>query len=250
MQSAEVFVTLVERQIRLRAKRAWLGVAWPVVAPLLLLALYAFVFNRIFTVPIDHYGEFLFAGLLPWTLVAQGLGLTVSSISSEPELIRRSRFPYEFLPMAGVAAMAAYFFVTLVGFVVYLAIVGRLDLVYVALLVVPVAALVLFTMSIAALLALLDVYNRDLRAVLGNILTVWFFLIPIVYRQDMVSSEVQTLRSIDPMNMIVGQFRDLLIYHQVSRPGHLVLMAVVCTALFVGTRRTFAHWNPRLPRDV
>lgn len=250
VRHGDLFVTLVERQIRIRAKRTWIGTVWPMVAPLLLLALYAFVFHSVFKVPVNHYGIFLFAGLLPWTLLAQSLGAAVTSISSEAELVRRAPFPYEFLPIATVASLAIYFVVGLVGFVIYLAVVGRLDVLLVPVLIVPVVALVLFVMGVSMLLALVDVHNRSLRTVLANLLTVWFFLVPVVYSAAMVSPRLRVLRSIDPMNMIVGQFRDVLYYGHLSRPLHLVLMAVVCVAFFLTCLTVFRRFARDLPRDV
>ncbi|MGI8778041.1 MAG: hypothetical protein ACR2LJ_11830 [Acidimicrobiales bacterium] len=66
-----VLSVLVERQARVRMKRAWFGLVWPVVAPLVLLALDAFVFRSVFQVPVRNYPIFLFSGLLPWTFLAQ-----------------------------------------------------------------------------------------------------------------------------------------------------------------------------------
>jgi len=250
MAGRDLFVTLVERQLRLRAKRTWVGTVWPLVAPFLLLGLYVFVFHSVFKVPVPHYGIFLFAGLLPWTLLAQGLGASVMSISSEAELVRRAPFPYELLPIATVVSLALPFVVGLVGFVIYLETVGRLNLVLVPLLVVPVVAVVLFVMSLSMMLALVDVHNRALRSVLANLLTVWFFLVPVVYSPEMVSARLRTLRSVDPMNMIVGQFRDLLYYGHVSRPFHMGLMMIVCVAFFLVCLTVFRRFAVDLPRDV
>jgi lipopolysaccharide transport system permease protein len=246
----DLLITLVERNFRLRAKRAWVGMVWPLFSPLLLLTLYVFVFKRIFDVPIEHYSEFLFAGLLPWSLLAGSLGATQGSLTTDPDVIRRSRFPYEFMPTAVVLMNTVWFLVTLTGFVGYLAIVGRLTWTMVPLLVLPTVSLVLLVMGFGALLSLIDVYSRDLRPILGNLLTVWFFLIPIVYRQEMAGEGLLFLRSIDPMNMIVGQFRDLLYYGHVSRPLHMALMVVVCTAFSLACRAVFRHWAPQLPRDI
>jgi lipopolysaccharide transport system permease protein len=248
--NAELFATLVERQLRLRSKRAWIAVIWPLLAPLVLLSLYLFVFRSVFKVPIPRYGVFLYAGLLPWSLVAQGLGAAVTALSNEPDLVRRARFPYEFLPMASVASLAVFFVLNLIVFVIFLMVTGPLNLALLPLLVVPTLALVLLVMSLATVLALVDVYNRDLRVVLANLLTAWFFLIPIVYSQGMVSRRMRVLRSIDPMNMIVGQFRSLLYYGHLSRPAHLALMAAVCSALSVACIAGFRRFAPDLPRDV
>jgi ABC-type polysaccharide/polyol phosphate export permease len=247
---AEVFVTLVERDLRLRSKRATMGVVWPVIAPLMLLGLYAFVFGSVLDVPIGNYPEFLFAGLLPWSLLALGLGAATTSLSTESELIRRSRFAYELLPMATVGAMTVHFGITLTGFVLYLALAGDLAYATAPLVVVPTVALVLFAMSIASLLALVDVYNRDLRHLLGNILTVWFFLLPIVYRQDMLPASLRPLRSLDPMSMIVEQFRAVLLGGYPLQPGRLAIMIAVCAGLFAVCVGVFRMVASNLPGDV
>ena len=96
----------------------------------------------------------------------------------------------------------------LVGFSIVAATsVPGLDLRLFPLLVVPVASVLLLVAALAALLALVDVFNRDLRYVLHNLLTVWFFLIPIVYDRRMVDGWVHTVTTLDPMRAVVGQFR-------------------------------------------
>jgi ABC-type polysaccharide/polyol phosphate export permease len=246
----DLFVTLVERQVRLRAKRAWIGVLWPLLAPLLLLGLYIFVFHTVFKVPVPRYGVYLFSALLPWSLLAQSLGLAVTSISTEAEIIRRAPFPYELLPISNVATLSLYFLADLLGFVVYLALVGQLSWALAPLLVVPVVALCLFVMAVSIVLALVDVYNRDVRSLLGNLLTVWFFLVPVVYSPSMVSHRIRMLRSVDPMNMLVGQFRDILYYGHVSRPAHMVLVPFLCATVFVVSCGVFRRLGVDLPRDV
>ncbi|MGI8558380.1 MAG: ABC transporter permease [Solirubrobacteraceae bacterium] len=250
VSSRELLWSLTERQLRLRAKRAWIGSVWPLLAPLFLLGLYVFVFQHVFKTPIPHYSLFLFAGLLPWSFLALCLGEAVTRLSAEPELIRRARFPYEFLPIASVLSLGMYFLTTLTGFVVYLGFAGYLNLMLVPVLVLPVASLLLLVISLALLLSLIDVYNRDLRAVLGNLLTLWFFLVPIVYRQAMAGRELSVLQSIDPMNITVGQFRDILLFGNISHPGHFALMLALSAAMFVLSLAIFRRFAHELPKNV
>jgi ABC-type polysaccharide/polyol phosphate export permease len=250
VSSRELLRTLVERNIRLRRKRASIGVVWPLLAPFFLLALYVFVFQHVFRAPVPHYTLFLFAGLLPWSFLALALGDSVTRVSTEAELIRRARFPYELLPIAAVLTLGIYFVVSLIGFAAYMAIAGYLKIVLIPVLLLPVIALLLLVMSLAMLLALVDVYNRDLRAVLANLLTLWFFIVPIVYRQSMVGPKLSVLRSIDPMNITIGQFRDILLFGHLSYPGHLVLMLVICTSLFVASLAIFRRFASELPKNV
>lgn len=227
----ELLVTLVERQLRLRLKRSVMGVAWPLASPLFLLALYAFVFGSVFAVPIDDYPVYLFAALLPWTFLVQTVHDALQSISFEPELVRRAPFPHVLLPLARVVVMAIPFLVLLSGFVAWLGATGDLHLAALPALAVPVASVVLLVAGLATLLALVDVFNRDLRFVLHNLLTVWFFLVPIVYSPRMAEGRLELLRAVDPMNLVVRGFRDVLYVGEVH-PGQLAVTLVVCAGAF------------------
>jgi ABC-type polysaccharide/polyol phosphate export permease/GT2 family glycosyltransferase len=241
---------LIVRQLRIRSKRSLVGIAWPLSAPLFLLGLYIFVFHSIFDISINRYPVYLFAGLLPWTFLTQTLGSAVTSISFEPELIRRAKFPYELLPVAVVSVMSLYFLLALAGFVAYLAIVGQLSFAVLPLLVAPVLCLYLFVGALGVLLALIDVYNRDLRLVLANLLTVWFFLVPIVYHQQALGQGLHFLQSVDPANLIVGQFRDVLYYGHISHLGHMLEMLLICLATWLACLEIFRRHDRRLPKEV
>lgn len=246
----DLFLTLLERQYRLRRQRSLLGFVWPLVAPLVLLGLYAFVFNSVFEVPVRDYRSYLFLGLIPWAFLTTSFNSALPSISVEAELLRRARFPIELLPLTTVAVNFVSLLILLAGFVVGQALYGDLAIGLLPLLSLPLASLVLLVSSGSLLLAVIDVYNRDMRYVLNNVLTVWFFLIPIVYRPDMVGPGLRALRSVDPMNMIVGQMRDLLYYDQFSRPLNSALMVALCVACFGVSLSLFRRVAPVLPRDV
>jgi ABC-type polysaccharide/polyol phosphate export permease len=175
----ELLAVLVERQLRLRAKRSFFGVAWPLIAPLLLLVLYTFVFGRVFDLPLDDYPVFLFAGLLPWTFLVQSVHDGLQSISFEPDLVRRAPFPYAFLPLARVVVMGIPFLALLVAFSVYSLVTDRLQPEQIPLLLIPVVSVTAIVATLTMLTALVDVFNRDIRYVLNNVITVWFFLAPI-----------------------------------------------------------------------
>jgi ABC-type polysaccharide/polyol phosphate export permease len=248
--TGQMLRTLVERQLRLQVKRSFIGLVWPAVGPFFLFGLYLFVFHTVFKVPVKHYPEYLFAGLLPWTFLAQSLSSGIGSISSESDLVRRARFRYELLPMASVAMTGLYFFADLAVFIVYLAAVGRVKAPVLALLPVCICALALLAGGLAMVLALIDVYNRDLRRILGNLLTVWFFLLPIVYRPNMVPHTLHFLRSVDPMNIVIAEFREVLYGRHFTRPAHLVEMFALCAVLFVLCLSLFRRLSVDLPKDV
>jgi ABC-type polysaccharide/polyol phosphate export permease len=248
----ELLLTLVERQVRLRSKRSFMGVLWPVLAPLLLFALYRFVFGSVFRAPVDDYGAYLFAGLLPWTFLVQAVHDALQSISFEPDLVRRAPFPHHLLPLSRVVVMAVPFLVLLGGFVAHLALLSGRGVAVAALpaLALPLASLLLLVAAAAMTLALLDVFNRDLRYVLQNLFTVWFFLVPIVYHQRMVSDRVRAVTAVDPMRWIIEQFRDVLYHGRVDGLLPSVLTLAACTALFLVALTAFGRLSADLAKEV
>jgi lipopolysaccharide transport system permease protein len=247
--SRDLLITLIERKLRLYSKRSWLGTAYPAIAPIFLFVLYIFVFHRVLKVQAVDYPVYLFAGLLPWTFLAQTLPDTITSVSFDAELIRRSAFRYELLPMASVTAMSLYFLATLTGFIIVLACLGHIDAVLLPVLVVPVVCLYLLVATLGMLLALLDVYNRDLRRLLSNLLTIWFFLIPIVYVQKQAKVLVP-LRYIDPANILVSEFRNVLVY-QTLPPWHTMISGLaICLVIFALALYVYRRFDDRLPREV
>jgi lipopolysaccharide transport system permease protein len=246
----DIFLTLVQRQIWLRRKRSWLSLVWPVLSPFLLMLLYVYVFNRVFSVDVQRYPDYLLCGLLPWGFLAVTVARAGSSIATEPSTVHRARFPYELLPISAVAAQSINLLLSVALFIGWLAIGGNLPLATLPMLPVVLAALILLVMGICVVVSLIDVYSHDLRQVLGNLLTVWFFIVPIVYRPRMAPGGTRFLRSVDPMNMIVGQMRDILYFGRLSRPGHLALMLLVSAAVLAASIAVFRRFSTNLAKDV
>lgn len=247
----ELFLTLVERQLRLRAKRAVFGIIWPFCAPLFLFALYRFVFGSVFDVTIEHYGIYLFCGLLPWTFLVQAVHDALQSVSFEPDLVRRAPMPYQLLPLSRVTAMALPFLGLLAAFVAVVATTDApFDPVLLPLLALPVASTLLLVAGLALLLALVDVFNRDLRYVLHNLLTVWFFLVPIVYHPRMTSDLVRQVSVLDPVRHVVAGYRAVLYEGSLDEAGVQVATLLGCIAFFLAALAVFRRSSVDLAKDV
>jgi ABC-type polysaccharide/polyol phosphate export permease len=194
---------------------------------------------------------YLFAGLLPWTFLLQTVNDSLLSISFELDLVRRAPFAHHLLPLSRVAVMLVPFLALLGLFVVQLALWSErgLELSVLPLLLVPVSSLVLLVAGLSTLLALVDVFNRDMRYLLHNLFTVWFFLVPIVYHRRMVSDLVRRVTSVDPMRWIIEQFRDVL-YHGRFEAVPSLLTLAGCAVLFVGALALFGRLSVDLAKEV
>jgi len=177
--------SLVARELKARYRGSVLGFFWSFINPLLLLLVYSFVFTYILenkTEGLQPYALFMFCGILPWTWFSSSLTESAGSLISGGNLIKKVLFPAEVLPIVSVLANMVHFFLglpILVGFLIYYRHwPDPFDLVWF-----PIAVLVqlVFTTALALLVSALTVHFRDIRDLLANILTLWFFATPIIY---------------------------------------------------------------------
>jgi len=194
--------SLVTRELKARYRGSVLGYLWSFVNPLLLLGVYWFVFTTVFVPPraegddIAPYALFMFCGLLPWTWFSSALTDAASSLVTGGNLIKKLIFPAEVLPIVSVPASGVHF---LLGLPVYLAlwIAFKPEALSLHVLWLPLVVLVqlVFTLGFALFLAALAVHFRDVRDLLANALTLWFFLTPIIYSRSFLQQIGETTES-------------------------------------------------------
>ena len=209
--------SLVARELKARYRGSVLGFFWSFVNPLLLLSIYTFVFAYILKndePKTQPYSVFMFCGLLPWTWFASSLLEGSGSLISGGNLIKKVLFPAEVLPIVSVLSNMVHFFLGLLilaGFMIYNHHYPDWgDLIWF-----PVVVLVqlVFTVGLTLLLAALTVHFRDIRDLLANLITLWFFATPIIYyyKRDSVQSFAWFF-NFNPFFHLVVSYQELLFF--------------------------------------
>ncbi|MGF1482217.1 MAG: ABC transporter permease [Cyanophyceae cyanobacterium] len=223
---------LVARDMKLLYKRSVLGVAWTLINPLLQLAVFAFVFQLVLKVEIPQYASFVFTGLLVWTWFQNSLFQATGVIIANRPLIRQPGFPNEILPIVITTTGLIHFLLALPVLIVFLLIDGIPLKPTVLLLPILQALQFAFTVSLAYILAALNVTFRDTQHTLGVLLQLFFYLTPIFYAVSNVPSGYQSLYFLNPMVHIVTAYRDVLLGG--TQPQWLPLLIISgFTALFL-----------------
>jgi lipopolysaccharide transport system permease protein len=241
--------SLVVRDLKARYRGSVLGFFWSFINPLLLLIVYSFVFKYIlFTRAegLDHYELFMFCGILPWTWFSASLLESSNALISGGNLIKKVLFPAEILPIVTVLANMVHFFFGLTILAVFLVKFQR-PLVATELLWFPVAVLVqlVLTTGFALLLSALTVHFRDLRDILGNLMTFWFFATPIIYSYKVIEDRVAAsggadgwwqwrLLQLNPFTHLAITYQEILYF--AGPVGHwfwLLVLGVISVAWFL-----------------
>src|SRR5687768_5516737 len=247
-------VSLVARELKARYRGSVLVFLWTSVNPLLLLLVYSLVFGVVMpgarAPEIEHYPLFLFCGILPWTWFSSSLLEGCAALTGSGSLLRKVMFPAEILPAVTVFTGLVNFgfgLAILVAFSVYAGVpILTADLAWLPLIVL--AQLVL-TLGLALLLSALSVHFRDIRELLGNLMTLWFFATPIIYPYSQAPARFRALLDLYPFTHLAVAYQEVLYvdgpYLGRSRLAVAGLVGVVALiagyAVFDRLRETFAE---------
>jgi lipopolysaccharide transport system permease protein len=208
----ELLFSIVRRDLAVRYKQTLLGFSWAIFVPLLNMLVFTAVFTRIIPLNLDlPYPIFVYAGLVPWTFFAAGLHSATTSLTGNIALINKVYFPREIFPLSTIVLAFVDFLLASTLFAV-LMLYYRIPPSWTALLL-PVVVLVqvAFATGLGLLLAMGNLYFRDVRYVTGVLVTVWMFATSVVYPVHQVRGILGTLLSLNPMTPIIDAYRALLL---------------------------------------
>ena len=183
----ELFSSLFRRDLRAKYKGSFLGLAWSLLHPLVLMGVYLLVFSllwKVAQVGTGDYWLFLLCGLPAWVLFATATQASTRSLLENANLIRKVRFPRQLVPLSIVATNLVAFAVML-AVVIVLSLIARPEARATVWLSIPIAALFACTVAgVALALASLNALYRDVEHLIAALLLPWFFLTPVLYSLD------------------------------------------------------------------
>jgi ABC-type polysaccharide/polyol phosphate export permease len=207
--------SLVSRELKARYRGSVLGFFWSFANPLLLLLVYTFVFSYVMRPPegIHDYALFLFCGLLPWTWFQTSLVESSGILISGGNLIKKVMFPAEILPIVTVLSNLVHFLFGLIILVVFL-IYFQAPLQPLELLWFPVVVVVqlVLTLGFALILSALTVHFRDIKDILGNVMTLWFFATPIIYSWKNPPPQIRRFLNANPVTHLAVSYQEILYF--------------------------------------
>jgi len=222
--------SLVARELKARYRGSVLGFFWSFINPLLLLLVYSFVFGVLqpgHAPDTEPYALFMFCGILPWTWFSVSLMESANVLIGSGGLIKKVLFPAEVLPIVTVLSNMVHFFLGLPILVAFLIYYHRSTLTVGELAWFPVIVLVqlVLTVGLALMLSALTVHFRDIKDILGNLLTFWFFATPIIYPMSQAPASVRSWMNLNPFAHLAISYQEVLFYP--GPFGHMKWLLVV-----------------------
>jgi lipopolysaccharide transport system permease protein len=256
MQHRQLIVQMTFREVAGRYKGSALGLAWSFCIPVLMLAIYTFVFSEIFKArwggiggddSKTQFAVLLFAGLIVLNLFNEVVNRAPALIVSNVNYVKKVLFPIEILPVVVMGAALFHSLISLGVLVLAFAVFNgfvQWTLVFIPLVLLP---LVLLTIGLSWILASLGVFLRDVSQTIGIITTVMLFLSPVFYPLTAVPERFRPIIMMNPLTFIIEQARAVVIWGKLPDwlgLGIYTVMAVLVVwagyAWFQKTRKGFA----------
>ena len=249
-----LIIELIKRDFYGRYKGSFMGIAWSLFHPLLMLVIYTFVFSVALKARwgIEHESDVgfaivLFSGLIVHGLFAECLNRAPGLISSQPNYVKKVVFPLEIIPCVTVCSALAHFIISFCLLLVFCALTGVKLTTGIALVPLVMLPLVLLTLGLTWLFASLGVYLRDITQGMGVVTTVLLFMSPVFYPVDALPEKYRVYLHFNPLTLPIEQLRNLVLWQKPIEwtswaTSLLVGSAVACFGFwwFQKSRRGFA----------
>ena len=224
------------------------GLAWALLHPLALLAVYHFVFTTVFRATGfagQSFLAFVAVALWPWLAAQEGLQRGTVSLAGYAGLIRKIAFPHEIIVYASVAATLALQFAGYVAVLIVLRIAGEAIHFEGLLIAVPLwIVMAIAVTGLALLLGALQVFVRDVEHVLMPLLMILMYLTPILYPLTLVPESLRPWVAANPFSWLVTRLRDALLDGRLALEWSDVFALAVALLLFVAGRAVFRRLSP------
>jgi len=192
----ELFVALMVRDIAVRYKQTAIGVAWVVIQPLAMVAVFTFLLGKLGGVPTGDlpYPLFAFAAMVPWQVFSRAL-------------ITKVYFPRILMPAAAVFGGAIDFVITFVILILMMMWFGFVPGPEIVLTPLLLLLALLTSLGVALWLSALNVLYRDVQFVLPFLAQIWLFLTPVLYPASVIPEKWRLLYAMNPMVTVTESFR-------------------------------------------
>ena len=247
----DLLFQMVKRDLTLRYKQTFMGAAWAVFMPLLNTVVFSIVFMRVARIGVGMpYPVFAYSGLVAWNLFASSLRQSITSLTSNMGLVTKVYFPREIFPISIVLVALVDFTianVVLFGLMAYYGMPLSPTIMYA-----PIVLLVhvTFTVAVGLIIAMANLFYRDVKYIFEVVLTVWMFATSVLYPVSLIGGRTAKLMYLNPMTSIVDGYRRAMVMGENPLTPAFAASAAIASVMFVAAWILFHRAEYRFAENV
>jgi lipopolysaccharide transport system permease protein len=208
---------LTKKEITLKYKRTILGIVWSLLNPILLALVMFIAFKVFMKIKMENYTFFFLSALFPWNWFSASVIMSAGTLIGNVNLIKRIRFPRHFLVLSTILAQLVNFVFALpivVGFSYFQGEGPGINW----LIAFPILIVIQFitTLGICLMISIVNAYFRDMEYIIGVVISLLFWMTPIVYPIKMVPETIRFYLAINPLTYLITAWRDLFMSNHID----------------------------------
>lgn len=226
---------LTKKEITLKYKRTILGALWSLLNPILLTIVFFIAFKVFLRIQIENYTFFLLAALFPWNWFSASVIMSTGILISNVNLIKRTRFPRHFLILATILGQLVNLLFSLpilMGFSYYYGEGPAINWI----ISIPLLIIIQFivTMGICLVISMVNAYFRDMEYIVGIVITLLFWLTPIIYPLNVVPEAYRIYLTLNPLTYLITAWRDVFMSNLIDWGNISISFGTSLVFLFLG----------------
>jgi ABC-type polysaccharide/polyol phosphate export permease len=234
VQYRDLLYEMTRRDLLIRYKQTIMGFGWAIFMPLVNTAVFSVIFTRVAPIQTDvPYPLFAYSGLLAWNFSASTFRTSVGSLTTNAGLVTKIYFPREILPISAMLVSLVDLAVgvsVLIGLMIWYRVPPSVTVVLLPLVV---AVHIMVTVAVSLVVAMANLFYRDVKYLFEVVITVWMFATSVLYPVRSMEGRLGTLLRLNPMTTIIDAYRDIVFGKGLNDPAAFAATAVASVALLL-----------------
>lgn len=218
---------LIGKEFKVKYRRSYLGIAWSLVNPFLMMIVVSAVFSFVFRFNIEKFPAYLILGQIMFNFFSEATQFSLVSVLHSGQLIKKVYVPKYIFPISKTLFSGLNFLITFIpalAVLFYYRVFPAVSFLYLPLFLLY---FLMFTLGVGLILATAEIFLRDVQHLYGVLLLALGYLTPIFYPVDSLSAPMQFALKLNPLYHYLQYFRDLMFYHNCPT----IEQNVICLAL-------------------
>lgn len=219
IQYKDLIGELVSRDLKLKYRRSILGYVWSILNPLLIMIVMTVVFSAMFQRNIENYPVYLLIGRMSFEFLTTSTNGAMKSVTGNASLLKKTYVPKYIFTVAKVTSCMVELVFSLGALIIVMLATRASFHPHILLVPLVILQMYIFCLGMGFLLAMLNVYFRDIQYIYKAVTTAWMYLTPIFYPIESLPKMLQLgIKLLNPLYYYVAQFRDLVMHGRLPGP--------------------------------
>lgn len=222
-----LFQQLVEKDIKLKYRRSFLGYIWSILNPLMIMIIMVIVFSSMFRFEVENYPVYLIIGQTMFNFVSEATTLSINSIMDNASLLKKTYVPKYIFTISKVTSSLVNLLFSLGAMLVVFVVCKVRFNIYFLFIPVILIQVYIFSLGLGLFLAQGAVFFRDVQHIYGAIITAWTYLTPIFYPLSALPENIgRLITTYNPMYFYIMQFRTIVMEGNMP-PQKIVVQGII-----------------------